>query len=138
MSIGDTVDRVFVVQSSVQGRQMGVVRGQLVDGVDQLLWEEKLAHVLDRGIRVARVVGAHIGLHCHMNVSSSAVVVAGEYGEELRNSRIVGLGDTAKEGLVVCSAIVSGAPAGEEGNGVGVNSCVARVGTGGIASLETC
>ena len=95
ISIGNTVDGVFVVQGSVESGQMGVVRGQLVDGVDQFLWEEQLTHMLNRGIGVARVVCAHIGLHCHVDVSGSAVVVAGEDGEEFRDSSIVGLGDTA-------------------------------------------
>ena len=77
---------------------MSMIRSQLVDRVDEILREEELTDVLGRGIGVARVISLHLGLHSDVDVGSAGRVVAREDGQELANTGLVGLGDSAQEG----------------------------------------
>lgn len=58
---------------------VGVWR-DLVDGVDEVFVEEKLADMLDGGISVGVIVARDVGLYGDVDVSGTSNVVAGEYG----------------------------------------------------------
>jgi hypothetical protein len=115
---------------------MGVIGSQLVHRVDQLFGKEELTNVLNSGIGIASVITGHIGLHSHMNVGSSAIVVAGEDSEELSNSGLVGFGDSSQECFVISGSILPGTPSIKNRHGIRVDSGISRVSTSGIASLE--
>ena len=135
ISIGSGVKRILGVKSAVQSSQMRMVRTQLIDGINKLLREEQLTDMLGCCGRVARVIFVNLGLHSDVNVGSAGGVVAWEDSEELADSGLVRLGDSAQEGGVVSCAIGSCGPAIVCLDGVGVDADVAGVTSSSVAGL---
>lgn len=65
---------------------MSLVRGELIDRVDEILVKEQLAQVLYTSIAVAGILARHVGLNGDVNVGSAGDVVAREYRQELSHA----------------------------------------------------
>lgn len=132
VAVGRAVQGVLGVGGAVQRQLVVGVGAEVVDVLQEVLVEEELADVLDRGLGVARAVG-DVGLGGDVDVRSPRHVVAGEGGQELDHAVVVGDLDAAQEGLVVGRAVVALGPAVQELDGIWVHSREGRVVTGCVA-----
>lgn len=108
------------------------VGAELVDLVEEILLEEELANMLNLALGEAGAVG-DVGLDRDVDVRGSGDVVAGEEGQELDHSLVVGDLDSTQECIIVCGAVVASRHAIVERGRVGVDAGEARIGTGSVA-----
>lgn len=128
IAVGRAEQRVLGVGRAVQGQLVCGVGAEVVHVLQEVLVEEELADVLDRGLRVGRAV-RDVGLSGDVDMGSPCYVVAGESGQELDHAVVVGDLDTAQEGLVVGCAVIALGPAVQELDGIRVDT-----GEGGVAA----